>query len=220
MLVWQGISGILPLLCGLSTMADSPENVDYEFVIPEDYDFSKSTEENYRAECPVFKGKYKHHRKVLDYSYHSHYTASRQRLHDQLIDRFHATRVHDEKRNAFCEAPLQNWIVFTAGPMGAGKSHTINWLNTQKIFPLDAFVRVDPDQIRELLPETKQYNQLDCSQTGFLTQREVGYISEVRLVISYISSSFSFAYICNLIHSFHSFLTLLFFMSVNRRCSQ
>lgn len=149
-----------------------------------EYDFRRSTEENYKSSSPLFVGKYKEQRKTLDYSYHSYYTADRQLLHDELIERFHATRVHDAKKNAFCEAPLENWIVFTAGPMGAGKSHTINWLQSHDLFPLDAFVRVDPDQIRELLPEVQGYNAVDASQTGFMTQREVGYISEVLTAIA------------------------------------
>ena len=68
--------------------------------------------------------------------------------------------------------------------MGAGKGHTINWLNKSGIFPLDAFVNVDPDNIRDLLPETEGYNKRDPSTMGFLTQKEVGYLTEV---IDYIS---------------------------------
>lgn len=156
----------------------------YRFTQPDTYDFHKSTEANYKSSLQECVGKYKEQRKQLDYSYHSYYTPERQRLHDQLIDLFHATRVHDRKTNIVCEAPLENWIVFTAGPMGAGKSHTINWLYTHNLFPLDAFVRVDPDQIRELLPETEMYNALDATQTGYMTQREVGYISEVLTMIA------------------------------------
>lgn len=165
----------------------SPESssmLPYKFTQPGNYNFLKSTEDNYKASTPVFVGKYQEQRRALDYSYHTHYTPERQYLHDQLIDLFHATRVHDQKTNSFCEAPLENWIVFTAGPMGAGKSHTINWLQHHNLFPLDAFVRVDPDQIRELLPEISGYNARDTSQTGYLTQREVGYISEVLTMIA------------------------------------
>lgn len=44
--------------------------------------------------------------------------------------------------NRTCERPRDNWLVFTAGCMGAGKGHTLNWLNAQGLFPLDSFVRV------------------------------------------------------------------------------
>ncbi|KAJ1429856.1 zeta toxin-domain-containing protein [Ochromonadaceae sp. CCMP2298] len=63
--------------------------------------------------------------------------------------------------------------------MGAGKGHTIQWLFQNDLFPFDAFVNVDPDAIRALLPEVPQYNAVDDQRTGHLTQKEVGYISEV-----------------------------------------
>eukprot|EP00981_Chlorochromonas_danica_P003882 scaffold735_cov159-Ochromonas_danica.AAC.14 len=63
--------------------------------------------------------------------------------------------------------------------MGAGKGHTLQWLNRQDLFPLDAFVNVDPDAIRELLPEFDGYNRRNIGTMGYLTQKEVGYISEV-----------------------------------------
>ena len=44
---------------------------------------------------------------------------------------------------------------------------------------MKAFVEVDPDKLRELLPEFKEYNRRDSNTAGFLTQKEVGYLSEV-----------------------------------------
>jgi hypothetical protein len=112
-----------------------------EFVIPSNYDFSLSTEENYSVTrrkknlaspslspvlpgaCrpfdeevfPTFVGKYALERSLLDYSYHCHYIEERQLLHDQMIDKFHKTIVHDVKNDWYCESPEENWIVFTAG---------------------------------------------------------------------------------------------------------
>ena len=42
----------------------------------------------------------------------------------------------------------QPWIVFTAGCMGAGKTHVMCLLNTHGLLPLPHFVRVDMDRIR------------------------------------------------------------------------
>ena len=70
--------------------------------------------------------------------------------------------------------------------MGAGKGHTMQWLYKNDLFPLDAFVNVDPDAIRYLLPETTHYNKRDDNTAGYLTQKEVGYISEVQRAILYI----------------------------------
>jgi hypothetical protein len=151
----------------------------HNFVVPQNYDYSISTELNYRCDDAPFVGKYKDIRSQLDYSYHHPYNVERQQFQDGLIDRFLKTKVHDNETNTDCEVPLENWIVFTAGPMGAGKGHTLQWLAHQGLFPFDAFVNVDPDVIRQLLPETSTYNERDNNSTGYLTQKEVNYISEV-----------------------------------------
>jgi Zeta toxin len=63
--------------------------------------------------------------------------------------------------------------------MGAGKGYTIQWLYDKGLFPLKAFVKVDPDSLRELLPETREYIARNPHMAGNLTQKEVGYIAEV-----------------------------------------
>ena len=142
------------------------------------YDWNRSTEENYHADAPLV-GKYIRERSQLDYSYHMKYSESRQLFQDTLIDQFQKTLVYDVKSDWYCESPLENWVVFTAGVMGAGKGRTMNWLAKHKLFPKEAFVHVDPDEIRHLLPEFNHYNKIDHHKTGYLTQKEVGYISEV-----------------------------------------
>ena len=98
-------------------------------------------------------------------------------MHDRLIDLFLDTIIYDG--DTVCECPVEPWLVFTAGCMGAGKGHTIEWLFQQNLFPLNAFVRVDPDIIRELLPETRGYISRNSLAAGAMTQKEVGYIAEV-----------------------------------------
>ena len=151
----------------------------FEFTISDKYDYTKSSEENYRCDDAPFVGKYQNIRNRLDYTYHHHYSVERQLLQDNLIELFLKTIVHDHSRNLICEVPLENWIVFTAGPMGAGKGHTVQWLYHQGLFPFDAFVNVDPDAIRSLLPEFSSYIKHNISIAGSLTQKEVGYISEI-----------------------------------------
>lgn len=56
------------------------------FKIPDHYDYSKSTEENYSNESPLYTGKFAKIRELLDYSYHTFYTYERQLLQDQIID--------------------------------------------------------------------------------------------------------------------------------------
>lgn len=153
-----------------------------ESTLPPTYDYSMSTECNHSTDVFQYVGKYADVRKELDYSYHRHYTPERQLLHDEWMDQFMQTIIRDGNRT--CEAPTQNWIVFTAGPMGAGKSRTMQWLASQDLFPLDAYVKVDPDSLREILPETKELIRRNPSTAGYLTQKEVGYICEVLIMNS------------------------------------
>lgn len=184
----KGISS--PISRSRTTSADVI-NMYGGIIIPTNYDYSKSTEDNYALESttlnlsipspvsPLFVGKYKDQRSTLDYTYHRHYSPERQLFHDRMIDMFHNTRIVDTDNNLVCDRPLENWIVFTAGPMGAGKGHTMQWLHREELFPLPAFVKVDPDSLRELLPETPEYILRNPSTAGRLTQKEVGYVAEV-----------------------------------------
>lgn len=63
--------------------------------------------------------------------------------------------------------------------MGAGKSHTLNMLVQKDRFPLTAFVVVDPDEIRRLLPEFHMYINENPELAGELTRKEAGFISEI-----------------------------------------
>ena len=75
--------------------------------------------------------------------------------------------------------PRQPWALFTAGCMGAGKTHVIVRLDRDSLLPLPRFVRVDMDRIRALLPETAGYADFDKASAGQMTQRECGLIAEV-----------------------------------------
>ena len=66
-------------------------------------------------------------------------------------------------------------------------------LGERGIFPLDSFVRVDPDRLRRELPEMQAYVQRDPVTAGLLTHKEVrgmvvipsfGMSYSVRLVVS------------------------------------
>lgn len=136
-----------------------------------------------------FVGEYFHIRSKLDYSYHSYYPPERQLLQDSIIQLMMNTTIIHEKNTdptinegkpIICSTPASNpWIVFTAGAMGAGKTHTIRILQEKKVFPLEAFVSVDPDEIRRHLPEFQLYVQNNPAMAGELTRKEAGYISEI-----------------------------------------
>ena len=98
------------------------------FQQPDSFDYTNSTEKNYSIskeqvasrglDEELYVGKHVPERKMMDYTYHTHYTTDRQLFHDDMIDLFHDTVVHDTDHNVTCDKPLHNWLVFTAGPMG------------------------------------------------------------------------------------------------------
>jgi hypothetical protein len=141
-------------------------------------DYSRSTEENYSDDNAEFVGEYKSLREGLDYSYHKHYSVDRQLFQDKLITNLCNAVIYDSD-GIVCDRPKENWIVFTAGAMGSGKSHTLSYLSSRGLFPLWSFVRVDFDRLRECLPELSEYQRRDNSTAGDMTQKEVGYIAEV-----------------------------------------
>lgn len=127
-----------------------------------------------------FYGPYAHIRATLDYSYHSNYTFERQHFQDAILSHFLNAAVIHDKNGILCSTPTEPWLVFTAGAMGAGKSYTMNKLVNQGRFPLLHFVLVDPDEIRQHLPEYHLYLETDQPEmAGELTQKEAGYISEI-----------------------------------------
>jgi hypothetical protein len=126
-----------------------------------------------------FIGKYSHIRKTLDYKYHANYTFERQHLQDAIIsDMLDEAIILDVDGN-IGTVPTKPWIVFTAGAMGAGKGHTMNVLVEMGRFPLKAFVSVDPDEVRRLLPEYHMYINENPELAGELTRKEAGYIAEI-----------------------------------------
>ena len=132
-----------------------------------------SSEENNKSDNSNFYGKFSHIRKSLDYSFHSNYTFERQKLHDAIItDMLDEAYIRDIDGNIGTIA-ANPWIVFTAGAMGAGKSHTMRALVERSRFPLPAFVIVDPDEIRRLLPEYHMYIAENPALAGELTRKEV-----------------------------------------------
>lgn len=136
-----------------------------------------STEENFRSDDMQFYGPYSHIRKLLDYSYHSNYKKERQWLQDAIINDILKTAELTDINGNKCTTPTEPWLVFTAGALGAGKSHTIRTLKEKGRFPLMAFIFVDPEAIRERLPEFRMYVDQCCVEE--MTRKEVGYIGEI-----------------------------------------
>lgn len=150
------------------------------------YDWDRSTEENYRASDndeneEGFYGPFRSIRqRLLDHRYHSPYSKTRQAVQDAvLLSLLSTTTVYDRDTGRVCSIPTNNWIVFTAGCYGAGKTHTIRKLHESGEFPLDGFVQVDPDEIRRRLPEFHVYIQRNPERAGELTRKEAGMMAEL-----------------------------------------
>lgn len=118
----------------------------------------------------AFVGRFATIREKLDYSYHSVYSKQRQLLQDDIIRAFLA------KGRASGEDP---WAIFTAGPMGVGKTHAMTQLQRKGLLSLDDFVYIDPDILRECLPEYSIYLQENAEMAGIRTQKEAGYMAEI-----------------------------------------
>ncbi len=144
------------------------------------YDYNKTTEENWKAEVCSSFGKYYAERSLLDYSYHSCYDIERLIIHDRMLD----SMLADVNRrfpdvNCLMKAKSSSWLLFTAGAMGSGKSHILRWMMTNSILNTSQYIHIDPDGIRGMLPETGLYNVFNASTAGYMTQKEVGYVCEV-----------------------------------------
>lgn len=153
-----------------------------DFIIPNRYNYSRSTADNYaagQADEASLVGEFTEVRKVIDYAYHRVYQKERQLLQDRIVRNFLYAPALGSHFDVAANPPSRNWIVFTAGGMGSGKSYTLNWLANRTYFPLNAFVCVDPDEIRASFPESTRYKERDGATYGNLTQKEAGYIAEI-----------------------------------------
>jgi hypothetical protein len=115
-----------------------------------------------------FVGKYAHLRESRDYSYHTNYTPERQLWQDRAVDSVVART----------NAQAQPWIVFTCGPMGAGKGYVLSWMSRNGYFPLETIVHIDPDHFKRLMPEWSEYTKRS-EQAGNFCHRESGFIQEI-----------------------------------------
>uniref|UniRef100_A0A7S2PK64 Zeta toxin domain-containing protein n=1 Tax=Zooxanthella nutricula TaxID=1333877 RepID=A0A7S2PK64_9DINO len=143
---------------------------DFGFEVPADYDFSKSTNANYKAATSdTFFGEFKELRKSRDYNYHVNYVEERQGWQDAAIK----LAIGRTARQA---AP---WLVYTCGPMGVGKGFALNWMSKKGIFPLENIVHVDPDAFKLMMPEWSQYVAQASEEAGTLCHMESCFMMEI-----------------------------------------
>jgi len=151
-----------------------------------DYDYTKSTNENYAVtdvtdggdgggmggvggSTPSFYGPFADIRSRLDYTYHVHYTEARQKWQDWAI----------ETVVARTSPQSHPWVVYTCGPMGAGKGYTLSWMSRHGYFPIEDIVCIDPDHFKKMMPEWGGYVSERAESAGSQCHRESGFLQEV-----------------------------------------
>eukprot|EP00301_Raphidiophrys_heterophryoidea_P014689 c23136_g1_i1.p1 GENE.c23136_g1_i1~~c23136_g1_i1.p1 ORF type:complete len:726 (-),score=154.13 c23136_g1_i1:13-2160(-) len=139
------------------------------YQMDENFDFSRPTSENYCAPMEVgFHGMFADIRATRDYQYHVNFVVKRQQWQDALIDAVVSRTIPQPSP----------WILYTCGPMGAGKGHVLSWMSEHGFLPLEHVVHVDPDYFKTAMPEWRQYVERGC-EAGVLCHKESGYIAEI-----------------------------------------
>lgn len=134
------------------------------------YDFTKTTCDVYaNPNTKDFCGPYASIRAERDYSYHVNFTRARQAWQDSLIDGIVSRS----------EPQTNPWVVYTCGPMGAGKGYALSWMSKQGYFPLENLVHIDPDYFKSVMPEWEGYIKADDVTAGSKCHKESCYIQEI-----------------------------------------
>lgn len=134
------------------------------------YDYSQPTWVNHRSNCPTcFYGPFASIRSRMDRTYHFNYHQARQEVQDAIITEV----IHRGKSN---ERP---WVVYTAGPMGVGKSRALRRLSASGVLPMDDFVCIDPDEVKTMLPERELYLRRNKGNASTLLHKESSFICEL-----------------------------------------
>jgi len=116
------------------------------------------------------KGKFTEIRTTLDHEFHGLYELERQCTQDKIIEQFLDSAGHQKH-------PV---VVYLAGPMGAGKGHTADYLDRRSgpNDPLLPQLKVDPDYFKTQLPEWKTYPK---DTRASLLHQESGYMAEIAI---------------------------------------
>lgn len=163
--------------------------------VPQDYDYAVPTSEAYihsgyladggqgtsltstydlRRHGEVY-GEFATIRRKLDYSWHTNYSPQRQAWQDDEVRR--VVRSHAQQE--------QPWVVFTCGPMAAGKGRVMSWLCRHHDFPFEDMVRIDPDQFKADMPEWDGYVRHDTEKAGTMCHKESGLIQELAQEVAF-----------------------------------
>ncbi len=126
----------------------------------------------YRSDDRVFAGDFVGSRAKVDFGYHSNYQLDRQLFQDGIIHKY----------LRFGKSVDSPKIIFTAGVMGSGKGHVLKKLGDSGQIHLQDYIWIDPDQLKDELPEMRSYIHFDPKTAGTKVHKESGFIEEIILV--------------------------------------
>lgn len=142
------------------------------------YDWEVSTHDVYHdGSAQEFIGMFDEARRQLDYSYHRHPARERQQLQDAILNQ--VVQHHLSTANLKNRPHRRPWLVLSAGPMGVGKSHVLSKLHSTGYFPLDRFLKIDPDVIKSKIPESAGYMEANPETAAALLHGESTQIADI-----------------------------------------
>jgi len=130
---------------------------------------SVSTDQIYKSDNQNLNETYADIRKELNSLYPYNYTIERQILQDKII-----TELVSVGRSL--DRP---WLVYVAGAIGAGKTYTIRKFSEKHFFPLLAFVVIDLDRIKCMLPDMAKFIEEDPDTASNRVHNEASLIAEI-----------------------------------------
>jgi len=148
------------------------------FQVAENYDHSKSTQEQYAEKVSpdqqldehALSAAFRKARMTADHCYHGVYSRVRQEWQDSVLADICAHGA---------EGGESQWAIFTAGGMGVGKGYTIRFLADRGVFQYSRVVHVDPDHFKACLPEWDGYREAAGENAGRLCHMESCYLADM-----------------------------------------
>lgn len=165
-------------------------------------EFDWDTPTNVAYQIPdtnLFTTTFEYARGKLDYTYHKNPTLTRQAYQDMVLSRIleadkslTSTRSTSSSLSSTTSLSDQDYtteeqperrkrpfIVFSAGPMGVGKSFVLSQLHQRNLFPLSRFIKIDPDMLKSELPEIAGYLQYGPDSAATKLHRESTQMADV-----------------------------------------
>jgi Zeta toxin len=110
-------------------------------------------------------------RQTIDQAWHDTYSGERVALQNQwVLSRAEEYRSVENPR-----------LIFTAGAMGSGKTHSLRALSHNIALDIQNTLIIDPDKFKEMIPEYTDYKRNNPERAGTLVHRESALLSELTL---------------------------------------